>query len=327
MRTKPVQEEFEMSWRSLLITLCLFSILGLHCESREFRSAQMISDANRLPQRLVVIPFEQRPMTKVDTTRSQLYIEPMDADSIELTHYRGHDYYQPVNLCQVCHVLIATYVQTGEEKYLIRAERYIQKLMSLGLNSSTSLWAPYRMRYAVHSDSANTLQAPWFSGMAQGEMLTVLSRLYDLTGDAEYLEFARKVFRTLLILQGTSDRWVARIDTAGYYWIEEYPLDDRPAQTLNGFVTAVFGVYEYYLVSHDPQALEVWELSLTTLKTYLPDFHRNGQYSLYCMGHGRETNLGYHKLHISQMHDLHRLTGDSFFLIMAEVFESATQSP
>lgn len=327
MRTNLVLEEYEMSLRCLLIALCLLLFFGLQCERREVSSTATISDANHLPQRLVVLPFEQRPNVRVDTARAQRYIEPMDADSIELTRYRGQDYYHPVNLSQTCHILIATYVQAGNEKYLIRAERYMKKLMSVCLNSDTALWGPYNMRYAVHSDSANTLRAPWFSGMAQGEMLTVLSRLYELTGDTEYLEFARKVFRTLIILQGTSDRWVVRIDTAGYYWIEEYPHDTRPAQTLNGFVTALFGVYEYYLVSHDPQALQVWELALTTLKAYLPDFHRDGQRSLYCLGHSHVANPGYHKLHIHQMYDLHRLTDDRFFLIMAEALESATQSP
>jgi hypothetical protein len=274
-----------------------------------------------------VVPFEQRPNTRVDSARAQRYIEPKDADSIELFHYRGQDYYHPVNLSQTCHVLIATFVETGDNIYLKRAEQYMKKLMSLCLDSDMVEWAPYRMRYAVHSDSANTLSTPWYSGMAQGEMLTVLARLYKLTGDTDYLEFARKVFQAFLILQGNGDRWVARIDKDGYYWIEEYPLDDRPAQTLNGFVTAVFGIYEYYLVSQDPRALEVWELSLTTLKTYLPSFYRDGQSSLYCLGHRHEANPGYHKLHISQMYDLNHLTQDPFFLIMAEAFESATETP
>ncbi|MDH3892100.1 MAG: D-glucuronyl C5-epimerase family protein [candidate division Zixibacteria bacterium] len=258
----------------------------------------------------------------MDTARARRFIEPMDADSIELFHYRGADYYHPVNLSQTCHVLLATFVRTGEDIYLARAERYMQKLMSLCHEADGASWAPYEMLYAVHSYSANRLDPPWYSGMAQCEIRTVQSRLYELTGNTEYLDSARKLFRALLVLQGTGDRWVARIDTTGYYWIEEYPLDDRPAQTLNGFVTALFGVYEYYLASHDPQALEVWELALTTLKAYLPDFHRNGQSSLYCLGHRHEANPGYHKLHISQMRDLHRLTGDSFFLMMAEVFES-----
>lgn len=316
-----------MSPRSLLIILSPLLILGLHCERRVPPNIMTLSNANHLPQRLVEVPFVQRPKTKVDTIRSQLYVEPLDADSIELFHYRGFDYYHPVNLSQICHTLIATSVSTSEELYLKRAERYVQKLMSLCDDANGASWAPYRFRYAVHSDSANVMRVPWYSGMAQGELLTVLSRLYDLTGNAEYLEFARKVFRTLLILQGTGDRWVARIDTAGYYWIEEYPLDDRPAQTLNGFVTAVFGVYEYYLVSHDPQALEVWELSLTTLKAYLPSFHRDGQHSLYCLGHGNGAGPGYHALHIRQMYDLHRMTQDRFFLIMADALESATPSP
>lgn len=302
-------------------------ILGLSCDRRENPITSDLHEANRLPQQLVVIPIEQRPKMRVDTARAQRYNEPMDADSIEMYHYRGHDYYHPVNLSQTCHVLIATYVQTGDEQYLVRAERYMRKLMSECLDDGAILWAPYRMRYAVHSDSANTLVAPWFSGMAQGEMLTVLSRLYVLTDNTEYLDFAKKVFQAFLKLQRTNDRWVSRIDTAGYYWIEEYPLNDRPAQTLNGFVTAVFGIYEYYLVSQDPVALEVWELSLTTLKAYLPSFHRDGQFSLYCRGHNHEASPGYHSLHIRQLHELYDLTQDRFFLIMADGFESATPTP
>ncbi len=281
-----------------------------------------LASANHLPHQLMELPFEQRPNRRVDVNRSESYIEPLDEDSVEMFHYRGYDYYQPVGISQACHVFVATYVETGVRKYLDRAERYIGKLMSQCYVEDSIIWAPYEMVYAVHGDSANKLAPPWYSGMAQGEILTVLSRLYEFTDKPEYLEQARGVFNSFAVLRGESDRWVAQLDTAGYYWIEEYPHDDLPGRTLNGFITAVGGIYEYYLVSQDPRAKLIYDLSLTTLRNYVPAFRRPGQNSLYCLGHQFAATDGYHALHVRQLRELYRLSGDSFYLMAADAFEN-----
>jgi len=301
-------------------------ILTLGCTEKTPPGPDRLSTARFSSQQLIELPFDQRPNTRVDVDRSNRYNEPLDEDSVEMFFYRGANYYQPVNICQACHIFIATYVKTGERRYLDRAERYIAKLLSICHSDDSLLWAPYQMTFAVHGDSANKLSPPWFSGMAQGEMLTVLSRLYGLTGKPSYLQSARQVFTTLTIPEGESDRWVVRLDSADYYWIEEYPDDDLPAQTLNGFITAVQGVYEYYLASKDPRARRIYDLSLTTLEKYVPEYRRPGENSLYCLGHRFPATDAYHALHVRLLDELYRISGNSFFHEQSEMFRNDPKS-
>jgi len=111
---------------------------------------------------------------------------------------------------------------------------------------------------------------------------------------------------------------VARIDADGYYWIEEFPHDTRPGMTLNGYIAALFGVYDYYHLTGSEDAEMIYELGLTTIKHYLPEFRRPGQRSYYCLGHQSVANDSYHRLHISMMGHLHRITGDEFFRAMGD---------
>jgi len=183
-----------------------------------------------------------------------------------------------------------------------------------------ALYAPYQFCYAVHGDSINTLTVPWYSGMAQGQMLTALCRLYEFTGQTEYLDMAQPVFESLKRLRGSTDKWVVFIDRDGYYWIEEYPVRNRPLMVLNGFNSAVFGVYEYYLATGDKNARRLLELCLTTLKRYLPHYLNGVTTSWYDLVCSVEAPAAYHVLHAEQMLDLYRMTGDRYFHDMAEEF-------
>ncbi|MCK4222617.1 MAG: hypothetical protein KAX25_07045 [Dehalococcoidia bacterium] len=311
---------------TVLAVIPFVVVLMLHCDRNlPDKQADQILAANCLPQGLVKLPFYQRPNSVARPEQASDYREPLDADSIELFIYRADTIYHPVSLSQRCHIFISTYVATEDLIYLSRAEKYIRKLVSLCHQEDGALYAPYKMLYRVHSDTANTLNPPWYSGMAQGEMLSVLSKLYTFTGNEEYREYAHQIFAAFLRLRDNSvEPWVVRLDQEGFYWIEEYPHDVNPGMTLNGFVTAVFGVYEYYLATGDPKAILVYDLSLTTLKHYLPRYVRNGENSYYCLGHLSPANDGYHQLHIRQMEELHRISGDPFFEIMAETFRSST---
>jgi hypothetical protein len=312
--------------RAILLFLApavLIVVFGglLACSGRSTSDDQALLDrAVRRSQNLIILPFEQLPKTRVNVREAEEYREPYDADSIELFSYRGGEYYHPTNLCHRCQVFIATYYNTKNKIYLDRAEKYAAKIMSECLIIDGVPYATFRFRYAVHSDSANTLPAPWFSGMSQGELLLVMVRLYEFTGDRKYLEFADRLFKAFLRFRSNHKEWIVRLDSDGYYWIEEYPHDKNPGRTLNGFIASLFGIYDYYRLTGNPDARTVWDLSLTTIKNYLPQYRRKNKTSLYCLEHAHPASEGYHNFHIQLMGILHRLTGDPFFEIMADVF-------
>jgi len=304
-----------------ILIIILVGVLSSNCtDSRNLSDESRLLNANRTPQGFIKLRFLSRPNTNVDIQQAYEYRETLDQDSVELWEYRGGIYYHPTDLCHRCQIFLAAFHQNKDEKILHRVERTVERLTKECLIDGEAAFTTCGFRYAVHADSSNTLEPPWLSGMSQGEFLMVLMRLYEFTDDERYLDFAHKIFKGFLRLKENHEKWVARIDTAGFYWIEEYPHDKNPGMTLNGFIAAIFGIYDYYLLTGSEDAKMIYELSLTTIKHYAPYFRNKGKSSYYCLGHRVAATEGYHLLHESMMRHLNRITGDPFFEAMADVF-------
>jgi 4-amino-4-deoxy-L-arabinose transferase-like glycosyltransferase len=272
-------------------------------------------------QSIIELQLKSLANMNADPKKAAEYFDPMDGDSIELfVTARGEKVYHPVSLCHRCLQFIAIHTRTGDSLLLHRAEKYAKKLIEISKDYHGAIFVPYEFDYSVHQMKRLTLRAPFYSGMAQGELLSVMTRLYLVTGKPEYRDDAERLFESLTRIQGTDDPWVARIDTSGYFWLEEYTIPDGLDQTLNGYVAAVYGLYDYWLMSKDPRAKRMWDQCLTTIKHYLPEYRRVGTTSLYCLGHREPASADYHALHISMCRELTRLSGDPFFAEMAEQF-------
>jgi hypothetical protein len=320
--SKQYVERQSLTQRLVPAVLVVIAICCVNCERDSDTISHPFNSAQRLPQPMVSLPFFDRPGTRVNIESAESYHEPLDADSIELFVYRRDTVYHPVYLCHRCQIFIAAYAKSRDVRFLERAERYARKLLSISHNIRGAVYLPYEFRYAVHSDSANTFVPPWYSGMAQGEFLSVLTRLYEFTEDEMYLEVASEVFESFWRPRFSSDIWVVRLDSSNFYWIEEYPHEEQPGMTLNGFIAAVYGIYEYFQATSEPRAKLIYDMSLTTLKRYIPYYLQDCQTSCYCLGHGKEASQAYHTLHIRQMYELYRISGDPYFLEMAKAFES-----
>jgi hypothetical protein len=109
----------------------------------------------------------------------------------------------------------------------------------------------------------------------------------------------------------------------GDVWIEEY-IVEPPSHILNGFVWALWGVYDYARWSRRPAASALWETCVRTLAARLDDFD-TGWWSLYeapTSGRPMLASLYYHRLHAVQLRVLHELTGNEVFAARAARFEA-----
>ena len=86
------------------------------------------------------------------------------------------------------------------------------------------------------------LKAPWYSGLAQGNGLSLLVRAAQATGDSAFAD--ERASRVSVVPASVSDGGVLVEDDRGHVWIEEY-LVDPPSHILNGFIWALWGVYDY----------------------------------------------------------------------------------
>jgi hypothetical protein len=154
----------------------------------------------------------------------------------------------------------------------------------------------------------------------------MLVRAAAATGSEVYADAARAAFQPLRL--DVAHGGVLVTDDQGDLWIEEY-LVDRPSHILNGFMWALWGVYDYARWSASPPAWDVWNRSVATLLNRLSDFD-TGWWSLYeVRDEGREmlASRYYHTLHITQLRVLHRLTGTQAFADRADRFQSYFDRP
>ena len=172
----------------------------------------------------------------------------------------------------------------------------------------------------------NTLRAPWYSGLAQGQGISLLLRAHCETNESKYLEAAQRAFQSFLA--PTTEGGVTVTDPDGNLWFEEY-LVSPPTHILNGFIWASWGVYDYFLATGSAKAQALFRRSIQTLKANLHRYDL-GFWSLYEQSGTRLPMIAspfYHRLHITQLKIMHRLTGESIFAEFADRWQKYARSP
>ncbi len=185
----------------------------------------------------------------------------------------------------------------------------------------------------------DTLRAPWYSALAQGQGISVLVRAHKESqkeekqkegkqkgsDDSRYLDAARRALACFHVPM--KDGGVAFTDESGDLWFEEY-IVSPPTHILNGFIWAAWGLYDYFLATQDAAAQELFARATRTLLHNL-DRYDLGFWSLYEQSGTRLPMVAspfYHQLHIVQLRALHRLTGEPTFARVADRWEMYAHS-
>lgn len=160
------------------------------------------------------------------------------------------------------------------------------------------------------------LSAPWFSALAQSIAISVLLRAYLWSKNETYLSTARGAF--LAFTRSVEEGGVSLRDPSGHLFFEE-TVPVTVYHILNGFISALWGIHEYQIVTRDSQASLLFDEGLRSLEYYLPQYDV-GWASLYSLDHVRRkrclkdvASLFYQKLHVQQLNVLYRLTGKNVF--------------
>ena len=156
------------------------------------------------------------------------------------------------------------------------------------------------------------LRAPWASALAQGQGVSVLVRAWQATGQAVYLEKAKLAFLALTkpIRQGG----LQDIDHQGGIWLEEY-LVSPTTHILNGFIWALWGVYDFWLATKDEAAKDLFADCVITLIKNLSRYDM-GFWSRYDLSKQAMAMLAspfYHRLHLVQLKIMADLTKQEIF--------------
>jgi hypothetical protein len=239
-----------------------------------------------------------------------------DANGIPQLDYHGHIglQYNPIAISQYglgnYNLWRRTNDQDRRRKFFLIADWLAANLEQNA--HGLSVW-----NHHFNWEYRDTLKAPWYSALAQGQGISLLVRAYKESGDSRYLEAAKRAFASFQ--HSIEDGGVAFTDDSGDLWFEEY-IVSPPTHILNGFIWALWGVHDYFLATRDSSAQELFARGVRTLLHNL-DRYDLGFWSLYEQSGTRLPMVAsgfYHQLHIVQLRVMHRLTGESEFARVAD---------
>lgn len=277
---------------------------------------------------VVDLPFIERPnsswskVPRIDTGAHDRY-------GVRMLRIDGKLYNYPGAAASYGLRNINTYHVTGDTFYLRRAEAQAQRMIHIHTATGplAAWYFPNRYARDRHNQRGELVRPPWYSAMAQGLVLSLFSRLSDLTGVQKWRDAADHTFASFLRPGPCAGPYTVNVDAAHYYWLQEWPWPHmKPDDTLNGHIFSSFGLYDYYLLTADPTALALFRGALTTVEHYFPAFRNPGWISHYCLAH-LACNPKYHQIHVQLMLQLYTITQDLTFARFADRLENDYPKP
>ncbi len=239
-----------------------------------------------------------------------------DKDGIPMLNYHGSIglQYNPISIAQWG---LGNYNLFLESKEHIYYEKFIRSANWLVNNMEKNKFGFYVWMHHFNFEYRDTLISPWYSGLAQGQGISVLIRAFKETNEDIYkdtIEKALKVFDKDIKSGG-----VNHIDSNGDSWIEEY-IVFPPTHILNGFIWGLWGLYDYAIFFQDKKILEKFLSYSTTITKNLKKYDIK-YWSKYEQSNKIIPMISskfYHRLHIVQLKIMMDLTGDEKYLKYAE---------
>jgi len=207
----------------------------------------------------------------------------------------------------------------GEDAALARFLELAAALEARGIPAGDELRWPYELALPKYR-----LRAPWCSALAQGQAASVFVRAGHATGDDRWADAAR---RAVAPLRPESDSGLLASTAAGPV-PEEVP-SDPPSLILNGWIYALWGLWDVAVGTGDAGARTLYEASVDCLRATVDEYD-TGWWSRYSLYPHRLTDLAkpfYHRLHVDQLTALHTLTGAAELGAAAARFASYDTTP
>lgn len=253
-----------------------------------------------------------------------------DADGLAITNYDGKRVFHPVDSAWKLMVVADSYEHGQDPRDWEILEKNLKHAIKHSVvDAEGGRWFVYEFDHA-HKDMH--MRAPWVSGMSQGMMLSLISRMYDLRPSEELKTYADEIFKTFLKKRTPGEFWVTNPvpcpddSSLTCVFLEEYPLDDRETHVVNGHIYAMLGLHDYYRMTKNPQAKELFEDSAFAIARSFTTYRNPGQPSFYAVSDfGKETwetPTSYHLGVIPELRALTKITGDPLFDQQADVLLS-----
>lgn len=224
--------------------------------------------------------------------------------------------YYPISIGQFGLSIFHTYLNTGSPE---DRERFMKIVNWFYENAATDARLGKYWLTDVPKPEFKLFD-PWPSAFAQSRGISILLRGYQLTGEKKYLSMATEALKIFRV--PAAEGGVTSFTEYGPIY-EEYPAPFLTA-VLDGSIFSLFGLFDYVrAVNDNSPAKTLFDEGIAALRAILPRYDLGYwiRYNLCDQPFYPEldpASITYFRLVNSQLHLLHRITGDSFFLEIAE---------
>lgn len=219
--------------------------------------------------------------------------------------------YYPITIAQFGLFQLQEHARTGDEEHLGIAKnnaRWLLDNAGQGAHAARVWVHPYDLPFYGP-------KAPWISGMAQAQAISLLLRMKEFLTDErleEVIHGAVKVFEHTV-----ADGGVLAYFPDGGVCFEEYPTDP-PSMVLNGHMFAMLGLFEYAEFYRDAAVRERFRLAVEGLRQNL-QLYDTGFWNLYDLHPSKRlASAMYIKVHAQLLNILADAAGELYFRQTAE---------
>lgn len=248
------------------------------------------------------------------------YSGPFDSRGVPMLNYFGKIgiQYNPDAVAQYALGYFEKYLRDNDNRnkeiFLRQADWFVKNIKER--DCGIGVW-----EYNFDFEYLKKIKKPWYTSLGQGHGISVLVRAHALTKEDAYLNMAKKAFLSFKYPTKVNGG-VRYVDSDGCVWFEEVIMEPS-THILNGFIWALWGVYDYWLATKETTAIEMFNEGVLTLERNLSKYD-NGFWSRYDLAKTNLPNIAslyYHNLHIAQLKVLYILTGKKFFKEYADRWE------
>lgn len=206
----------------------------------------------------------------------------------------SESFIHPVTVCQVGLGAFDKYIETEDSLYLKKAIACCD-----WLNENASICSQGVVWFVPYPFPLFGLKKNFISGLIQGQAISLLVRVAGKIEGQGYATLAEKAYGVLV-----TDVAQGGCKATNSYLLEEYP-DSSGHLVLNGCISAIWGVYDYWLFSKKTSVYSFFERSCAELSERICEFD-TGFWSKYCLKRNSfwYSNLAspyYHREHIEQL--------------------------
>jgi hypothetical protein len=247
----------------------------------------------------------------------------VDKHGVRVVRVGGTLYDHPAAQARYGLTLLESYRLTHDARYLAMAQAQADRLVSRRVVEAGAWFYPYPFDH--RGPGGVVRRAPWYSGLGQGQALSLFTRLAQVTGSPVYRTAAHLTFASLLVPPSADRPWVSRV-SEDQLWVEQYPNGTSGSRTLAGHVYAAFGLYDYWLDTQLPLARTLLQGALTTAVDAARRVRVPGEVSHDGTVYG-DTSADGHATRVQQLLELQAITGLPGFARLADALHADHPDP